>query len=62
LVAIVSTPRLAMKFPSASGDVITLHVDQKTTRECYVANLWNLSPRPTVATGTRKEAQDETLM
>jgi len=36
---IMSTPNLAMKFPSPSGDVITVHVNQKTTRECYVASL-----------------------
>jgi len=28
LKAIVSTPHLAMKFPSAAGDIVTLHVDQ----------------------------------
>jgi len=37
--AIVSTPYLAMKFPSPMGDIITVHVDQKTTRECYAASL-----------------------
>ena len=42
--AIVSTPHLVMKFPSASGDVITLHVDQKMARECYAASL-KIEPR-----------------
>lgn len=28
-----------MKFPSTTGDVITLHVDKKIARECYVASL-----------------------
>jgi len=42
--AIVSTPHLAMKFPSASGDVITLHVDQKMAREFYAASL-KIEPR-----------------
>jgi len=37
--AIVSTPHLAMKFPSPMGDVITIHMDQKTARECYAASL-----------------------
>jgi len=36
---IVSTPHLAMKFPSPSGDVTIKHMDQKTVRECYATNL-----------------------
>jgi len=39
LKAIVSTPHLAMKFPSVIGDIATVHVDQKTARECYVASI-----------------------
>ncbi|XP_068475257.1 uncharacterized protein [Phaseolus vulgaris] len=39
LKAIVSTPHLAMKFPSVNGDIATVHVDQKIARECYVASL-----------------------
>jgi len=37
--AIVSTPHLAMKFPSPSGDILTVHVDQKIARECYAESL-----------------------
>jgi len=37
--AIVSTPHLAMKFPSLTGDIITVHVDKKEARECYVTSL-----------------------
>jgi len=41
--AIVSTPHIAMKFPTDSKSrgrgVMTLHVDQKTVRECYAASL-----------------------
>jgi len=37
--AIVSTYHLAMKFPSASGDIITVHVDQPTARRCYADSL-----------------------
>jgi len=37
--AIVSTPHLAMKFPSPTGEVITVHMNQKTARECYAASL-----------------------
>jgi len=33
--AIISTPHLAMKSPSLSGDILTVHVDQKLARECY---------------------------
>ncbi|XP_020211745.1 uncharacterized protein LOC109796485 [Cajanus cajan] len=43
--AIVSTPHLAMKFPSEEGTIITLHADQKTARECYFANL-KVQPTP----------------
>ena len=39
LMAIVSTPHLAMKFPSRSGDILTVHVDQKEARECYAESL-----------------------
>jgi len=37
--AVVSTYHLAMKFPSASEDIITMHVDQSTERRCYADNL-----------------------
>nr|KYP51830.1 hypothetical protein KK1_026353 [Cajanus cajan] len=37
--AIVSTSHLAMKFPSESGRIITVHADQKAARECYFASL-----------------------
>nr|KYP71551.1 hypothetical protein KK1_010815 [Cajanus cajan] len=37
--AIVSTPHLAMKFPSDQGTIITIHADQKAARECYYASL-----------------------
>ena len=39
LMAIVSTPHLAMKFPSSSVNIITMHVDQKLARECYAESL-----------------------
>jgi len=28
-----------MKFPSASGDIVIVHVDQKVARKCYVTSL-----------------------
>ncbi|XP_020232147.1 uncharacterized protein LOC109812565 [Cajanus cajan] len=37
--AIVSTPHLAMKFPSDKGKILTIHADQKAARECYFASL-----------------------
>jgi len=37
--AIVSTPHLARKFPSPIGDIITVHMNQKTVWECYTASL-----------------------
>jgi len=36
---VVSTPHLAMKFPSPSGDILTVHCDQHLARECYMASL-----------------------
>ncbi|XP_017438478.1 uncharacterized protein LOC108344556 [Vigna angularis] len=37
--AIVSTPHLAMKFPTKRGTICTVRVDQRTARQCYVAGL-----------------------
>jgi len=37
--AVVSTPHLAMKFPSPSGDILTIHCDQRLARKCYMASL-----------------------
>jgi len=37
--AVVSTPHLAMKFPSPSGDILTIHCDQHLAHECYMASL-----------------------
>jgi len=37
--AIVSTPHLALKFSSSSGDILTIHDNQKAAKECYMANL-----------------------
>jgi len=37
--AVVSTPHLAMKFPSPSGDILTIHGDQRLAHECYMASL-----------------------
>jgi len=39
LKAIVSTLHLAMKFPSMTGDIAKVHVEERIVRECYVANL-----------------------
>jgi len=36
---VVSTPHLAMKFPSPSGDILTIHGDQRLARERYMASL-----------------------
>ena len=37
--AVVFTPHLAMKFPSPSGDILTVHYDQRLERKCYMASL-----------------------
>jgi len=36
---VVSTLHIAMKSPSTAEDIITVHGDQKTARECYIASL-----------------------
>jgi len=37
--AIVSTPHLAMKFPTKKGEISIIHVDQRVARECHMASL-----------------------
>ncbi|XP_068461731.1 uncharacterized protein [Phaseolus vulgaris] len=37
--AIVSTPHLAMKFPTEKCEITTVYVNQKDARECYAAGL-----------------------
>lgn len=39
IVAIVSTPHLAMKFLEDDDSIVTIHTDQKAARECYMASL-----------------------
>ncbi|XP_014490794.1 uncharacterized protein LOC106753490 [Vigna radiata var. radiata] len=52
--AIVSTPHLAMKFPSECGEICTVRADQKTARQCYIASL--------KATTYRKERRPEAIL
>jgi len=33
-----------MKFLSTSEDILIVHIDQKTERECYVVSLWVRGP------------------
>ncbi|XP_014497027.1 uncharacterized protein LOC106758609 [Vigna radiata var. radiata] len=44
--AIVSTPHLTMKYPTAQGTICTVRADQKVARECYAAGL-KMYPRET---------------
>jgi len=37
--AIVSTPHLALKFPTEKGEIATIYVNQKDARECYATGL-----------------------
>jgi len=37
--AVISIPHLAMKFPSPSGDILTIHENQRLARECFMASL-----------------------
>jgi len=39
LTTVVSTPHLIMKFLSPSGNIITIHGDQRLAHECYMASL-----------------------
>ena len=45
LMAIVSTPHLAMEFSSPSRDILTVHVDQKEERECVTGTKGNKGKR-----------------
>jgi len=39
LAAIVSTPHLAMEFPTERGKIATIYVDERVARECYMESL-----------------------
>ena len=43
--AIVSTPHLKMKFHALTKEIITIKVDQKQARQCYVKSL-KVAPYP----------------
>jgi len=43
-----------MKFPTKKGDITTIHVDQRTTRECYLASL-KIIQEPKVMQGVETE-------
>lgn len=47
LEAIISTPHLAMKFPSSIGEIVTIKADQADAHECYVKSckveLYNMA-------------------
>ncbi|XP_014492389.1 uncharacterized protein LOC106754837 [Vigna radiata var. radiata] len=51
---IVSTPHLAMKFPTDKGNICTVRADERTARQCYVAGL--------KVTPYRKENRTETIL
>jgi len=53
LKAIASTPHLVMKLPSITEDIVTVHMDERIARECYLASL-NVEPiRPLYMTSPR---------
>jgi len=58
--AIVSTPHLAMKFPSPQGDIIMVHGDQRVARECYMASL--KLPHPPLTTHNIEQSQARTAL
>ncbi|XP_020216893.1 uncharacterized protein LOC109800524 [Cajanus cajan] len=62
LQAIVLTPHLCMKFPSRDGQVITVHADQKTARECYLSSLkvQPIADPPSTAKGVNVIRQEMT--
>ncbi|KAG4924453.1 hypothetical protein JHK87_049993 [Glycine soja] len=43
--AIVSTPHLKMKFPTLTGEIVTVKADQKQARQCYDESL-KVAPHP----------------
>jgi len=58
--AIVSTPHLAMKFPSPQGDIITVHGDQRAASECYMASL--KLPHPPMITHNIEQSPARTVL
>jgi len=55
---IVSTPHLAMKFPSATGHIAIVHVDQNFVRECYATSLKIEPTRRLYKTSPRGRSQE----
>ena len=53
---VVSTPRMAMKFPASNGDIITVKADPKEARQCYMQSL-KISP---YSVKTREEQATQT--
>ncbi|KAL3033141.1 hypothetical protein AAZX31_02G120600 [Glycine max] len=45
--AIVFTPHLPMKFPTLTSEIVTVKVDQKQVRQCYVVSL-KVAPYPSI--------------
>ena len=43
---VVSTPHLKMKFPTLTGEIITVKVDQKQAQQCYTKSLKVVSYPP----------------
>jgi len=66
--AIVSTPHLKMKFPTLTGEIVTIKADQKQARQCYTESV-KVAPYPpiresakphlTAAEGTQVISMDE---
>lgn len=44
-----------MKFPSTSGEIVTISADQKQARQCYVASLKASSPNSELSTPQKSE-------
>ena len=68
LKAILSMPHLKMKFPTLTGEIMTVKVDQKQVRQCYAKSLKvtlypstrePTKPHPTVGGDTQVMSMDE---
>jgi len=57
--AVISTYHLAIKFPSTSGDIVTVHVDQPTACRCYADSL-RKRPLDQVESPTPLQYQNQT--
>jgi len=58
--AVVSTPHMAMKFPTLNGTLITVKVDPNEAKQCYMQSL-KINPYSLKAVGEQATQTEEML-